>query len=165
MDRPGDGRRPRVALLASMVAGLVGCDHATKVAAESALRDGRQVTVVPGWIDLRLTENDDVAFNALSRLSLHLPAWVLTIFAVVAVAAVAFASWRRRPSPVAACAYALIVAGAIGNAADRMLRGRVVDFIHLRSWPVFNVADIAVVAGVMLLFLERRGARESTDSV
>ena len=152
-------------LLASMVVGLVGCDHATKVAAESALRDGRHVTVVPGWVDLRLTENNDIAFNALSRLSLHPPAWVLTTFAVAALAAVTFVSWRRRPSPLTACAYALVAAGAIGNAVDRMLHGRVVDFIHLRSWPVFNVADIAVVAGVMLLIvLERRGTRESAGA-
>jgi signal peptidase II len=140
-----------------MVVGLVGCDHATKVAAESALRDGRQVNVVPGWVDLRLTENDDIAFNAFSRLSLHPPAWFLTIAAVVALAAVAFAWWRQRPALVTACAYALIAAGAIGNAGDRLLRGRVVDFIHLRWWPVFNVADMAVVAGVALLLLERAG--------
>jgi signal peptidase II len=146
-----------------MVASLVGCDHATKVAAESALRDGRQLTVVPGWLDLRLAENDDVAFNALSRLSLHPPAWVLTTFAVAALAAVAFAWWRRRPSPATACAYALIAAGAIGNAADRLFRGRVVDFIHLRAWPVFNVADVAVVAGALLLILERRAVRGSAD--
>jgi signal peptidase II len=164
MDRPGDGRRRPAALLASMVVGLVGCDHATKVAAESALRDGHRVNVVPGWVDLRLTENDDIAFNAFSRLSLHPPAWVLTIAAVAALAGVAVAWWRRRPSLVTGCAYALVAAGAIGNAVDRLLRGRVVDFIHLRCWPVFNVADIAVVAGVALLFLEHRAARSSAGS-
>jgi signal peptidase II len=155
MDLQGAGRSRRIALLASAVGGLVGCDHATKLAAESSLRGGRAITVVPGWVDLRFTENDDIAFNALSRLSLHLPAWVLAAVAALAMGVVAVAWARTRSSVAGHCAYALIAAGAIGNAADRVLRGRVVDFIHLRSWPVFNVADVAVTAGVILLLAAR----------
>jgi signal peptidase II len=45
----------------------------------------------------------------------------------------------------------MVVGGAIGNVADRLLRGYVVDFIHLHRWPVFNVADIAVTVGAILL--------------
>jgi signal peptidase II len=71
-------------------------------------------------------------------------------------------AWARtRASPVSHCAYALIAAGAIGNAADRLLRGRVIDFIHLRFWPVFNVADVAVVAGVILLLWARAAPDEA----
>ena len=58
---------------------------------------------------------------------------------------------RKRASRAQHVAFALILSGALGNVIDRLMRGYVVDFIHLTRWPVFNVADIAVVAGVILL--------------
>lgn len=48
---------------------------------------------------------------------------------------------------------ALVVGGALGNLVDRIARGYVIDFIHVHGWPVFNVADIAVVAGMGLIAL------------
>ena len=54
--------------------------------------------------------------------------------------------------------FACIVAGALGNALDRATRGHVVDFIHVHFWPVFNVADILVVAGIAILALWRVAA-------
>jgi signal peptidase II len=52
--------------------------------------------------------------------------------------------------------FAMVVAGALGNMVDRGLHGHVVDFIHITRWPIFNVADVAVVAGVLLLALGAR---------
>jgi signal peptidase II len=136
------------------VAGLVGCDHATKLAAESALRDHAPLRIVPGVMDLAYTENHGVAFSALERLSLHPPAWALFAMAVVATSAL-LALWfrMRRAGWPEHASFALLVAGALGNALDRVARGHVVDFIHVRFWPVFNVADILVVAGGVLLLL------------
>jgi signal peptidase II len=160
--------RPRsLLLLAASVACLVGCDHATKVAAVSVLRDRGPLTLVPGWLDLHYTENDDVAFNAFHRLSLHPPAWALVCAMAVATAAVTVAWVRaRRLSLAHHGAFALVTAGALGNAIDRVGRGRVVDFIHLRFWPVFNVADVAVVLGMALLLILRApvGARASRQN-
>ena len=48
-------------------------------------------------------------------------------------------------------AVSVIIAGALGNCIDRIFRGYVVDFIDFTYWPVFNVADIAVVCGTVLL--------------
>jgi signal peptidase II len=76
------------------------------------------------------------------------------------IGGVILAWWRRRrASTVEQTAYALIVAGAFGNALDRAFRGYVVDFIEIRHWPVFNVADVAIVAGAVLLAITmlRRG--------
>ena len=142
-------------LLACVMA-LVGCDHATKLAAATALREHGPVVVVPGVVDLAYTENHDVAFDGLSRLSLHAPAALLVAFAACITAAVLVAWVRRRRAawPVHA-GFACIVAGALGNALDRAARGHVVDFIHVRLWPVFNVADVLVVAGIAILLLCR----------
>ena len=53
-------------------------------------------------------------------------------------------------------AYALLLAGALGNLSDRLFRGYVVDFIHLHHWPIFNVADICIVVGALLFALHAR---------
>jgi len=145
-------------LLACVMA-LVGCDHATKLAAATALREHGPVVVVPGVVDLAYTENHDVAFDGLSRLSLHAPAAWLAAFALCITAAVLVAWVRRRRAawPVHV-GFACIVAGALGNALDRATRGHVVDFIHVHFWPVFNVADILVVAGIAILLLCRVAA-------
>ena len=56
---------------------------------------------------------------------------------------------------------ALILSGALGNIVDRVVRGYVVDFIHVRGWPVFNVADIAVVVGAGMIALANVQRRRS----
>ncbi len=156
-------QRSRVCALALLlcVTFLVGCDHATKLAAETALRDHAPFAVAPG-VDLLYTENHGVAFSALERLSIHPPAWALFAMAVVATSAL-LALWfrRRRAAWPEHAGFALVVAGALGNALDRVARGHVVDFIHVRFWPVFNVADVLVVAGgiVLLLAYARRPPR------
>jgi signal peptidase II len=146
-----------LALMACVIC-LVGCDHATKAAAEGALRDRAPLQLVPGVVDLAYTENHGVAFSALERLSLHPPPWALFSMAM-ATTTILVAAWirRRRACWPEQAGFALVVAGALGNALDRVARGHVVDFIHVRFWPVFNVADILVVAGGLLLLFSRRG--------
>jgi signal peptidase II len=142
--------------LLGCVAGLVGCDHATKLAAESTLRSHGPVDIVPGVVDLAYTENRDVAFDALSRLSLH-PSSVLLVGLALAMTAAVVGLWvsRRRARWPEHAGFAMVVAGALGNAIDRATRGHVIDFVHVRFWPVFNVADVLVVLGVAVLVLAR----------
>jgi signal peptidase II len=143
--------RRLVAALVACVACLVGCDHATKLAAETSLKDHAPVVLAPG-VDLFYTENRSIAFSALERLSLHPPAWLLVVLALLETGLVlAFWARRRNASGVEHAGFAMVVAGAIGNAVDRAARGHVVDFIHVHLWPVFNVADVLVVAGLLLL--------------
>ena len=143
---------------------LVGCDHATKLAARSVLQ-GRTVDVVPGVLDLRYAENHDTAFSL--TYALHSPhkGALLTALAVVGVLAVALLWWRRRGSSRAAqVGYAMLLAGAVGNVLDRIARGFVIDFIHVRYWPVFNVADALIVVGVVWLALVSRTSRGQNAS-
>jgi len=140
---------------------LVGCDHATKFAASSALR-GKALDVVPGVLDLQYTENHDVAFSLLRSFDLPGRPYLLVAAATIGVLFVAIVWWRQRriASTLEHAAWSVVMAGAIGNMADRWLHGYVVDFIHVHHYPIFNVADCLVVIGVFMLFLARRKPRE-----
>ena len=139
-------------VLMLLTVSLVGCDHATKLAAQAALGSGRSVSIVPGVVDLRYAENRDSAFSLLRVLHLQSAAPLLVFAASAALLAAAFVWWQRRHAGrLEQTGYALVVAGAIGNVADRIARGYVIDFIHVRHWPIFNVADIAIAVGGAIL--------------
>lgn len=145
-------RRALSWLLVLFTVALVGCDHATKVAAQSVLEHRGAVALVPGLLDLHYAENRDTAFSLTRVLRFPGKGALLVTLAVIGLCAVILAWWRRRrASTTEQVAYALLVAGALGNALDRVLRGYVVDFIEIHRWPIFNVADVAIVAGALLL--------------
>jgi signal peptidase II len=156
-------------LLLTFVTFLVGCDHATKHAAQTMLAGKKPLALVPGWLDLRYAENHDSAFSLFARAGVHgMGPWLGLLASLVLV--VLLVMWVRRrheASRLEHLGFAFAVAGALGNIADRLLRGYVVDFIHIRYWPVFNVADIAVVVGVALITLaslrDRPGSSPQTS--
>ncbi len=139
-------------LLLFFTLALVGCDHATKGLAQAALEHRGPMPLVRGVLDLHYAENRDVAFSLLRTLPLPGKGALVIAMSAIGFVAVLVAWWRRRRASAAEqAAYALLIAGAAGNALDRILRGYVVDFIEIHRWPIFNVADIAIVAGVALL--------------
>jgi signal peptidase II len=141
---------------------VVGCDHGTKRLAESQLT--QPVEVLDGVLDFRLARNTDTAFGMLgSVLDASARRVVISVLAgiVTAVAVgVVLARWQKLVS-LERLAAALVLGGAVGNLSDRLLRGHVVDFIHLEHWPVFNVADIAISLGVVAMLLPRRARSPS----
>jgi len=133
---------------------LFGCDHATKIAAKASLPAGG-LNLVSGVLELRYTENDDTAFSLLHALGIARTPGVLLATSSLALLAI-LVTWfvaRKRATRTQHVGFALVLGGALGNVVDRAARGYVIDFIHLTRWPVFNVADIAVVAGMILLML------------
>ena len=77
--------------------------------------------------------------------------WLFFVATIVVCGVIVYASFSL-PGPLAAVGLGLVLGGAAGNLTDRVvnggtLTGRVVDFIHLHGWPVFNVADSAIVVG------------------
>ncbi len=139
---------------------LVGCDHATKIAAHAALAGGRAISLYDGIVELRYAPNDDTAFSMLRTLGIasHPDPRVLVAmmsFALLGVALAWAIAARRGATRAEHVAYAFVLAGALGNVVDRAVRGFVVDFIHVSRWPVFNVADVLVVIGAALLVLAR----------
>jgi signal peptidase II len=132
---------------------VVLLDQLTKTWAVNALDDGHDVDVI--WtLRFHLTFNGGMAFSQGRGLG---P--VIGIVAIIVVV-ILLVSLRRTGSTVAAVAVGLVVGGAAGNILDRLfrsgdgfLKGEVVDFIDLQWWPVFNVADAAVVIGGILLLV------------
>lgn len=145
-------RKLPLLLLLLFVLGLVGCDHATKAVAVSQLADNT-VEVVPGVLDLTYAENTDMAFGALRWIppSVRRPFLLTVGFVLVAAFTTLLALGRVRG--IEAVGYATALAGAIGNHGDRLFRGHVVDWIHVHHWPVFNVADACLIAGIALIVL------------
>jgi signal peptidase II len=145
---------PLRGLLFLGVAGLVVVlDQVTKRLADERLRGQRSVPVVDDILRLTYVENRGAAFGLLQDQTTF---FVLVGIIVIAVIA---ASYRYLPRSgfMLHLALGLQLGGAIGNLVDRVRQGYVVDFVdfgyHANWWPVFNVADSAIVVGVALLAL------------
>jgi signal peptidase II len=137
-----------------VVAGTVlALDVVTKHVVVDRLAGRDPVEVIDGLLSLRLVRNPGAAFGFASGLTV-----VLTLVAVGVVVMILRVAHRLRSTGWAA-ALGLVLGGAVGNLVDRIfrdpapLRGRVIDFIELPHWPVFNLADSAIVSGALLLVL------------
>jgi signal peptidase II len=134
---------------------VIALDLATKAWVEAAFREGESVTVT-SFFNLVLAYNTGAAFSFLAD---H-DGWQRWFFAGIAVVASVFLVWmlRRGGSRVLMCGLSLILGGALGNLWDRVVAGRVTDFLLFHyagwSWPAFNVADSAITVGAALLILD-----------
>jgi signal peptidase II len=138
------------------VAGLVvAADQASKAAIVSGLEVGERVNLFAG-VDLERVTNSGVAFGLLSDASDGI---VLAVtFAALALVMGWFAADAARPHLW--IGVGLLTGGALGNLADRVRDGAVTDFIDPPLWPAFNLADIAITAGVLVLVLTAFGGSE-----
>lgn len=122
-------------------------DQASKAAIRDHLVLGERVDVL-GPLELTFVHNKGVAFGLAGGAGIGL---VLTTALALAVVAYLFARNPTRPGMWVAVG--LLAGGALGNLADRVRADAVTDFIHVGSWPAFNLADVAISAGVLLLVL------------
>lgn len=135
------GRAALVALIA------VAADQITKAVARSEIEPGESVDLIAG-VELVRVSNDGIAFGLLGGagpLVIGLGAAAFTLLLAY------FLATNDREGlwlPIG-----LIAGGAIGNLIDRVAEGAVTDFIDPPNWPAFNVADIEITAGVLLLGL------------
>ena len=158
--RPADRSSHHRLVFAVVAVTAYAVDLVTKVLAVDRLAGHAPVQVVGSWLQLDLVRNPGAAFSTGTSYTL-----VLSLIAVAAAVTVIRVG-RRLGDRTWAIALGLLLAGVCGNLTDRVfrepavLRGHVVDFLELPHWPVFNVADMLIDAGVILILLQTwRGVR------
>ena len=163
-------RRWRVFIIVGVV--TLVADLGTKFWAEAALPTtasgiGMPVSVIENFWDWRLSYNTGSAFGLFGKI----PGarFLLTGVGLIALGAVGM--WvRKTPNHMTRLliGLGLVSGGAIGNLYDRVLYGKVTDFVvwkyYETQWPTFNIADVALVIGVLLLFLDLGKTEESESS-
>jgi signal peptidase II len=149
------GRRPRTRLLLALAAAVLLTDLATKLVVVATIEPGENIRLLGGALYLTQLRNMGAAFSFAEGATL-----LFSLVAVV-VAVVIVRTARRMYSTGWAVTLGLVLGGALGNLIDRIfrdpgfLRGGVVDFVSVFGpdgsvWPVFNVADSAIVCGGLL---------------
>lgn len=132
-----------------LLAAVVVIDQAVKLLVASQIPLGTSISLIPGVLALSHVRNPGIAFSLLRNVPLVIPAAIaLTLLFLLFYNG---AQWLHRPA--VAFGLTLVSGGAIGNLIDRLRVGAVIDYIDLRVWPVFNLADMAVVAGTALLIV------------
>jgi len=132
------------------VAGTVlAADQVTKAAARSLLVNGQSFPIIDGIFQFTLTGNTGAAFGMFSG---RQPVFIAAT--LVAAALIVVYHIRMKESNIwLTLALGLELGGALGNLVDRIWIGNVTDFIHVTNFPVFNIADSAIVCGVILLII------------
>jgi signal peptidase II len=152
-DTPEEARK-KIALYLSLTLGLIAIDQVTKFIVERSLRLYDPVPVLGDFFRLTYIFNRGAAFG------IHLGEWSRVAFSILPVLAtiLLFTMYRQTPwsDRTRLVSIALVTGGAIGNLIDRVRSSRgVVDFFDVGvgnvRWPVFNVADIGVTIGALLL--------------
>jgi signal peptidase II len=154
------GGAKRAWLLAGgLCAAVVVVDQVAKAIVRSEIVIGEEIDVF-GPLGLTQTHNTGVAFGLAGGTGAPL---VIVMLIALGVVTYLFAQDPARPGMWAASG--LLAGGAIGNLIDRIGAGHVTDFIELPPWPPFNVADVCITFGVVLLVLIylREGVREERE--
>jgi signal peptidase II len=148
-------RRARISALA-VAAFAVAADQAAKAWALTALRQAGGHMALPGPVDLTFSLNQSNAFG-LTPVIGHATRWFLMSANLVVAAAILYVIVAKPIRPLTGFGLALIMAGAVGNALDRLLVGAVVDFLDATrlGFPwIFNLADATLDVGIGLLMLD-----------
>jgi len=144
-------------LFFAVIAGIAFlADRFSKIAVMGALREEEGLPILNGFLHLTRVNNTGAAFGLFKGNAVF-----LAIICVVFLAVLFLGRRKSAPDIKSFVGFALLAGGALGNLADRILYGHVIDFIDFRVWPVFNVADICICSGVILvLWVEWRASRK-----
>ena len=149
-----------------LIAGLVLLlDQASKAVVVERFTAATAIAVIPGFFRLVLVENTGMAFGLLDDSPSALVFAVLTLVSAAILGFIIYLIWTNQfPSALGGYGLAVILGGAAGNVADRLVRGKVIDFLDFyvgsTHWPSFNVADSAIVVGAALLMMDLMRGRE-----
>lgn len=146
-------RMARRRLPLGLCASVLAVDWVSKAVAVNLLSVGDSVRILGDYVRLSLSFNPGAAFGlSFGGVNVHLVITAAVIGLIAAMALFTSADSKREQA-----GYGLILGGAIGNLGDRLLTGKVTDFLDIGigdlRWWTFNVADIALTVGVALLLM------------
>ena len=158
--------RQRWLVPAVAFAGSIVLDQVTKIWARHELALGRPQAVIDGFWDWELAENPGAAFSMFSGGTAR---WLLAAIATIAIGAIAWMIAKSQPHQrLQRLALGLVAGGALGNLIDRVGLGVVTDFVrwrwHAHRWPIFNVADVALVVGAGLIIIDSFRKKPGDDA-
>jgi signal peptidase II len=130
---------------AAVAVAVVVLDQATKALVRSNIRVGETDGVFPG-VDLVHVRNEGVAFSRFSG-----GGTIVTVIVAIALIALVAYFVTHLHKPLVWLPTGMLLGGALGNIIDRARYGAVTDFIKLPAWPAFNIADVSITFGVIVL--------------
>lgn len=155
----------------ALAAVVIGLDQWSKFAVLARFLETERLPVIDGLFDLTLYYNTGAAFSFLAGAG-GWQRWFFTVFGLLAAGFIVYLLRQSTQLRLFSFGLAMILGGAIGNVIDRLLHGKVVDFLlfyqHPYYFPAFNLADSAITLGAICLILDelrrwRRGAAGSPE--
>ena len=146
---------------------ILGFDQIVKLFVRQSMYEGQSIPVIQDIFHITYIENQGVAFGLFAGHTM-----VLVVISILILIGLFLFMWREK-SQAASLRYgvAFIASGALGNIIDRAMKASVTDMFDFRIWPIFNVADIAVCVGFLLLVIyllfsseEKNGEPQSSNS-
>jgi signal peptidase II len=122
-------------------------DQLLKYWIRSNMTIGQSIPVISGIFHITYIENPGAAFGILAN---HRILFLLLTIAITGIMVYLYLSLRNKKS-LAALSLGLVISGAAGNFIDRFLRGTVTDMFDFQIWPIFNIADICICIGIVIL--------------
>jgi signal peptidase II len=165
---PMQSNKKPFVIIALIAAAIIALDQYTKYLICAKLGLYGRIEVLPGFLDIIHIRNSGVAFGFLKGFGSQYKMLSLVCVGAVAVFLLGFlVSQVRREQKLQAFSLSLILGGAIGNFIDRFRIGEVVDFVDahwqdIYHWPAFNVADMAISTGIVLLLIDELLLRKKT---
>jgi len=165
---------PKLQVLLATLGFTLGLDQATKIWAQSAFEaPPHKMVFIPDWIEFIHAENPGAAFSAFADMGQAARMSVFAVFTVIAIGAlVQMFRQLEKNDRLGAASVGLILSGALGNGIDRLYKQTVTDFVKVfwgpsgstrdwlyehfdtNVWPIWNVADAAILIGVALFILQ-----------
>src|SRR5438309_51095 len=154
-------------IIASMI---VICDRMTKWLVSEKITLSDSIDVIPGLFRLTHVQNQGAAFGLFADSPSEWKPAMLIMFSIAALAVVSALLWKNgKALNATAIALSLVFGGALGNLWDRVMSGRVIDFLDFyvgsHHWPAFNIADSAIVVGALLLLSDMLVAQQPAQDV
>lgn len=129
---------------------VIVLDQASKYMVRMNIMLGDTIPLIDNFLNITYVRNTGGAFSLLSgRLFVLIPFTILVIILMLAF----LIKEQKKLSLGKKISSALVISGGIGNLIDRMVLGYVTDFIDVWKWPVFNIADISITVGCLLLII------------